>query len=54
MDSKVWSVFDRLFIRDSVSYNLSGLKRVLVFNQKNFAARLKLNPRNGTEVSMAW
>ena len=38
------------FIRDRVSYNLSGLKRVLIFNQKNFASRLKLNPRNGTEV----
>ena len=29
---------------------MSGLKRVLIFNQKNFASRLKLNPRNGTEV----
>jgi len=38
--------------RDSVSYNLSGLKRVLVFNQKNFASRLKLNPRHGTEVDV--
>jgi len=38
--------------RDSVSYNLSGLKRVLIFNQKNFASRLKLNPRNGTEVDV--
>jgi len=38
--------------RDSLSYNLSGLKRVLIFNQKNFASRLKLNPRNGTEVDV--
>jgi len=38
--------------RNSVSYNLSGLKRVLIFNQKNFASRLKLNARNGTEVDV--
>jgi len=38
--------------RDSASYDLSGLKRVIVFNQRTFASRLKLNPRNGTEVDV--
>jgi len=38
--------------RDSASYDLSGLKRVIIFNQRTFASRLKLNPRNGTEVDV--
>jgi hypothetical protein len=39
--------------RGSLAYDLAGCKRVLVFNQKNFAPRLKLNTRNGTEVHLA-
>lgn len=38
--------------RGSLAYDLAGRKRVIVFNQKNFAPRLKLNPRNGTEVDV--
>jgi len=38
--------------RDSLSYDLSGLKRAIIFNQKTFSPRLKLNPRNGTEVDV--
>jgi len=38
--------------RDSLCYDLSGTKRVIIFNQKTFSSRLKLNPRNGTEVDV--
>jgi len=38
--------------RDSICYDLTGLKRVIIFNQKTFASRLKLNPRNGTEIDV--
>jgi len=38
--------------RDSNTYDLTGVKKVIIFNQKTFAPRLKLNPRNGTEVDV--
>jgi len=37
---------------DSKSYVLEGTKKVIIFNQKTFAPRLKLNPRKGTEVDV--
>jgi len=39
--------------RFSQAYDLAGLKRVIILNQKAFATRLKLNTRNGTEVDVA-
>jgi len=38
--------------RDSKCYTLVGTKKVIIFNQKNFAPRLKLNTRKGTEIDV--
>ena len=38
--------------KDSSHYVLDGVKRVLIFNQKIFAMRLKLTPRKGTDVDV--
>jgi len=39
--------------REESIYNLGeGVKKVIIFNQQNFAPRLKLNPRKGTEVDV--
>jgi len=37
---------------NSKSYALEGTKKVVIFNQKIFAPRLKLNPRKGTEIDV--
>ena len=38
--------------KDSKCYALEGTKKVMIFNQKVFAPRLKLNPRKGTEIDV--
>jgi len=38
--------------KDSKCYALEGTKKVVIFNQKIFAPRLKLNPRKGTEIDV--
>jgi len=38
--------------KDSKCYTLEGTKKVIIFNQKIFAPRLKLNPRKGTEIDV--
>jgi len=38
--------------KDSKCYALEGTKKVIIFNQKVFAPRLKLNPRKGTEIDV--
>ena len=37
---------------NSKSYALEGTKKVIIFNQKIFTPRLKLNPRKGTEIDV--
>eukprot|EP00092_Neocalanus_flemingeri_P019356 GFUD01020966.1.p1 GENE.GFUD01020966.1~~GFUD01020966.1.p1 ORF type:complete len:398 (+),score=94.29 GFUD01020966.1:59-1252(+) len=38
--------------KDSKSYTLEGTKKVVIFNQKIFAPRLKLSPRKGTDIDV--
>lgn len=38
--------------KDNKCYALEGTKKVVIFNQKIFAPRLKLSPRKGTEIDV--
>ena len=38
--------------KENKCYALEGTKKVVIFNQKIFAPRLKLSPRKGTEIDV--
>lgn len=41
-----------LTARDSFYYDISGLKKVIIFNHKKFASRFELTERRGTELDV--